>query len=348
MAGHLHTDHVELYATPEQAMELVPEIPRMYDEPFADSSQIPTFLVSRLARQHVTVSLSGDGGDELFGGYNRYTWAGQLWSKLEPIPLPLRRLGAAGIMYLSADAWDSLFHACSAVLPREWRQRVPGYKLHKLASVMGSSDPYEMYYRLTSHWMAPETIVSNGKEPVTLLTQGGIPPFPSGTEQMMYLDSITYLPDDILVKLDRATMAVSLEGRVPFLDHRVAEFAWRLPLSMRVRQREGKWILRQVLYRYVPRELVERPKFGFGIPLDSWLRGPLREWAEALLDEGRLRREGFLNPKAIRSAWQEHLSGRGSWQYHLWDVLMFQAWLDENYHTSESAYASPAAWVERA
>jgi asparagine synthase (glutamine-hydrolysing) len=249
---------------------------------------------------------------------------------------------------LSADAWDSLFRTCTAVLPRDWRQRVPGYKLHKLASVMGSSDPYEMYYRLTSHWMAPETIVAGGKEPLTLLTQGGIPAFPSGTEQMMYLDSITYLPDDILVKLDRATMAVSLEGRVPFLDHRVAEFAWRLPLPMRVRQREGKWILRQVLYRYVPRELVERPKFGFGIPLDSWLRGPLREWAEALLDEGRLRREGFLNPKAISSAWQEHLSGKGSWQYHLWDVLMFQAWLDENYHTSESAYARPAAWVERA
>ena len=344
VARHLHTDHTELYATPQEAMEVVPHLPRIYDEPFADSSQIPTFLVARLARQHVTVSLSGDGGDEVFGGYNRHTWAGQLWRKLEPIPLPLRRLGAAGILSLSAEAWDSLFRASNSVLPREWRQRMPGYKLHKLASVMGSSDAHDMYYRLTSHWMAPKTIVPGGREPPTLLTQGAVAAFPSATEQMMYLDSVTYLPDDILVKLDRATMAVSLEGRVPLLDHRVAEFAWRLPLAMRVRQREGKWILRKVLDRYVPRELVERPKFGFGIPLDSWLRGPLRDWAEALLNEGRLRREGFLNPEPIRRYWQEHLSGRRSWQYHLWDVLMFQAWLDEHHRAPESdTYASPAA-----
>jgi len=346
VARYLHTDHTELYASPQEAMEVVPYLPQIYDEPFADSSQIPTFLVARLARQHVTVSLSGDGGDELFGGYNRHTWAGPLWRRLEPIPLPLRKLGAAGILYLSAGAWDSLFRASSPVLPREWQQRMPGYKLHKLASVMGSSDAYEVYYRLTSHWISPETIVSSGREPPTLLTQGGVALFPSATEQMMYLDSVTYLPDDILVKLDRATMAVSLEGRIPLLDHRVAELAWRLPLPLRVRRRQGKWILRQVLYRYVPRELVERPKFGFGIPLDSWLRGPLRDWAETLLDEGRLRREGFLNPEPIRKFWQEHLSGRRSWQYHLWDILMFQAWLDEHHRGLESdTYASPAARV---
>ena len=336
VACYLNTDHTELYASPQEAMEVVPHLPQIYDEPFADSSQIPTFLVARLARQHVTVSLSGDGGDEIFGGYNRHTWAGPLWRKLKPIPRPLRRLGAAGILQLSAEAWDSLFRASSPMLPREWRQRMPGYKLHKLASVMRSSDAQDMYYRLASHWMAPETMVFGGKEPPTLLTQGTAASFPSATEQMMYLDSVTYLPDDILVKLDRATMAVGLEGRVPFLDHRVAEFAWRLPLPLRVRGRQGKWILRQVLYRYVPRELVERPKFGFGIPLDSWLRGPLRDWAEALLDEGRLRREGFLNPEPIRRSWQEHLSGRRSWQYHLWDVLMFQAWLDEHHRVPEN------------
>src|ERR1019366_1700078 len=221
---------------------------------------------------------------------------------------------------------------------------VPGYKLHKLASVMGSSDVLGMYYRFASHWFEPEAVVPGAREPLTLLTNGDLARLPTAAEQMMYLDSVTYLPDDILVKLDRATMAVSLEGRVPILDHRVAEFAWRLPLRLRVRGRQGKWILRQVLYRYVPRELVDRPKAGFGIPLDSWLRGPLRDWAEALLDEGRLRPEGFLDPKLIRRCWQEHLSGRRRWQYHLWNVLMFQAWLDEQHRAVESdAYASPAA-----
>ena len=344
VARHLHTDHSELYVTPQEAMAVVPLLPQIYDEPFADPSQIPTFLVSKLARQHVTVSLSGDGGDELFGGYNRHVWGGPLWRKLQPIPHSLRRLGSAGITALSPETWNSLFRMLKPVLPRDWQQRVPGFKLHKLASVMTSSDAYEMYYRFTSHWFSPEEVVLGAAEPPTLLTTRDLAQLPTATEQMMYLDTMTYLPDDILTKLDRATMAVSLEGRVPFLDHRIAEFAWRLPLSWRVRGREGKWILRQVLYNYVPRELVERPKAGFGIPLDSWLRGPLRDWAEALLDEGRLRREGFLNPEPIRRSWQEHLSGRRSWQYHLWDVLMFQAWLDEHHRAPESdTYASPAA-----
>ena len=197
-----------------------------------------------------------------------------------------------------------------------------------------------MYYQLASHWSAPTDMVRHSQEPVTLLTNGHRPHLPTPAEQMMYLDAVTYLPDDILVKVDRATMAVSLEGRIPFLDHRVAEFAWRLPLSMRVREREGKWVLRQVLYRYVPRELVERPKTGFGIPLDSWLRGPLRHWAETLLAEDRLRREGFFNPAPIRRLWQELLSGKGSWQYHLWDVLMFQAWLEESHQAPETKRAS--------
>ena len=211
---------------------------------------------------------------------------------------------------------------------------------------MASSDEYEMYYRFASHWFHPEEVVLGAREPTTWFRNGAVARLPTVTEQMMHLDAVTYLPDDILVKLDRATMAVSLEGRVPFLDHRIAEFVWRLPLRLRVRGREGKWILRQILYRYVPRELVERPKFGFGIPLDSWLRGPLRDWAEALLDEERLRRDGFLDPRPIRRAWNEHVSGRGNWEYHLWDVLMFQAWLDEHHRAPESdAYARPGASI---
>jgi asparagine synthase (glutamine-hydrolysing) len=340
VARHLRTDHTELYVTPEEAMAVVPRLAQIYDEPFADSSQIPTFLVSQLAREKVTVSLSGDGGDEVFGGYNRHTWSGPLWRKLQPVPLALRRLGASMILTLSPQSWDALFHSASPVLPRMWRQRVPGYKLHKLASVMDSHDVYDMYHRFTSHWSDPPLLQSDVVEPGKLLTSDGLSQLLSATEQMMYLDSVTYLPDDILVKLDRATMAVSLEGRIPLLDHRVAEFAWRLPLSMRVRGREGKWILRQVLYRYVPRELIERPKFGFGVPLALWLRGPLRDWAEELLDERRLRYDGFFNIAPIRRAWEEHLSGRLNWEYHLWDILMFQAWLDESRRTSGSYSAS--------
>ena len=303
----------------------------MYDEPFADSSQIPTFLVSRLARQHVTVSMSGDGGDEIFGGYNRHTWGGPLWRKLQPVPLPLRKLGSASLMFLSPDVWDSLFRRFAPVLPHSWKQRMPGYKLHKLAAVMGSADTNEMHNRFATHWNDPEELLggSTGSIAASFERSDGAS-LPSPTEQMMYRDSVTYLPDDILVKVDRATMAVSLEGRIPLLDHRVAEFAWRLPLKMKVREKEGKWVLRQVLYRYVPRELVERPKFGFGIPLDSWLRGPLREWAESLLTEARLRSEGYFNPAPIRRVWNQHLTGQRRWEFHLWDVLMFQAWLEDS------------------
>jgi asparagine synthase (glutamine-hydrolysing) len=331
VAKHLGTDHYELYVTPRQALEVVPRLPEIYDEPFADSSQIPTFLLSRLARQQVTVSMSGDGGDEMLGGYNRHTWGGPLWGKLQQVPLPLRKFGSISLMALSPDAWDSLFRTFGPILPRGWRQRVPGYKLHKLASVMGSADAGEMYDRLATHWDGTDGLLPAAigwKDAGSRRTRG--PKLPSATEQMMYDDAVTYLPDDILVKVDRATMAVGLEGRMPLLDHRVAEFAWRLPLVLKVRGSQGKWILRQVLDRYVPRELVERPKFGFGIPLDSWLRGPLQEWAESLLDVRRLRSDGFFNPAPIRRAWELHLSGRRHMEFHLWDVLMFQAWLDNN------------------
>jgi asparagine synthase (glutamine-hydrolysing) len=308
----------------------------MYDEPFADSSQIPTFLVSQLARRHVTVSLSGDGGDEIFGGYNRHTWIGPLWHKLKPIPVSLRRLGAAAVTALPPRVWDSVYRGLRPVMSPAWRQSMPGYKLHKLANIMASSTVDQMYFGLTSHWLNPQLLMRNSSEPPTLLTNGTRDHLPTAAEEMMYLDAMTYLPDDILAKVDRATMAVSLEGRIPFLDHRVAEFAWKLPLSFRIRGHQGKWIVRQLLYRYVPRELVDRPKSGFGIPLGAWLRGPLREWAEALLDEGRLRREGWFDPLLIRRAWREHLAGRRPWEYQLWDVLMFQAWLEGNARQPDS------------
>jgi len=331
VAKHIGTDHTELYVTPKQALDVVPLLPAMYDEPFADSSQIPTYLVSRLARQHVTVSMSGDGGDEIFGGYNRHIWGGPLWRKLEPLPLPLRKLGAASLTALSPETWDTLFRISRPALPGTWRQRVPGYKLHKLASVMGSTNADEMHDRFATHWNSPQDLLREiPLEPVLDLSTERGPHLPSPTEQMMYRDAVTYLPDDILVKVDRATMATSLEGRMPLLDHRVAEFTWRLPLTMKVRGKEGKWILRQVLYRYVPRELVERPKFGFGVPLDSWLRGPLRDWAESLLDERRLRSEGFFDPATIHQAWRWQLAGKQALEYHIWDVLMFQAWLEQS------------------
>ena len=331
VACHLGTDHTELYVTPEETMAVIPRLPMLYDEPFADASQIPTFLVSELARRHVTVSLSGDGGDELFAGYNRYFWGRSIWRQIGWMPRRLRGTAARTLAGVSPGAWDRMFHTAGAVLPKNLRQRNPGDKLAKLAEVMSADGPDAMYLALVSHWKEPAALVPGAFEPPTPLTQrdqwADLPDF---TQRMMYLDTITYLPDDILVKVDRASMGVSLEARVPLLDHRVVEFAWRLPLSLKIRNEQGKWLLRQVLYRYVPREIIERPKTGFGVPLDVWLRGPLRDWAEALLAEQRLRAEGFFQPEPIRSKWAEHLAGRHNWQYYLWSVLMFQSWLEAN------------------
>lgn len=331
VAHHLGTDHTELYVSPEQAMSVIPNLPVIYDEPFADSSQIPTFLVSEMARQHVAVSLSGDAGDELFSGYNRYQITANTWSRLGKLPKPVRVAIAAGILKVSPKKWDSV--AKHTPLANNWAGI--GYKLHKAAGVMAATSANELYQGLVSQWTRPEDIVLGAREPSTLLT--GNKPELSGlndVEQMMALDMLTYLPDDILTKVDRAAMAVSLETRVPFLDHRVVEFAWSLPLEYKLRREDNgyktKWALRQVLYRYVPKHLVERPKMGFGIPIDSWLRGPLRDWAENLLDESRLLREGYFNPTPIRQRWLEHLSGARDWQHSLWCVLMFQAWLEEH------------------
>lgn len=330
IANHLGTDHNELYITPQQALDVIPQLPRLYCEPFSDSSQIPTFLVAQLARQQVTVSLSGDAGDELFCGYNRYLLTNRLWNKLSILPTSIRQLAAHGITSVSPDSWNALLRPLQGFLPAGLQQDNFGDKLHKGAAVMTAPNIDVLYQRLVSHWDDPASIVKGGSEPPTLLT-GNAPDLPglNAIERMMALDTLTYLPDDILVKLDRAAMGVSLEGRVPFLDHRVVEFAWSLPQSMKLREGTSKWILREVLYRYVPKALIERPKMGFAVPIGEWLRGPLRDWAENLLDEGRLEREGFFYALPIRQKWAQHLSGQRNWQNHLWSVLMFQAWLEQ-------------------
>jgi len=325
VAQHLGTAHSELCVTPAEALALIPRLPTLYDEPFADPSMIPTFLVSEFARRQVTVSLSGDGGDELFGGYGRYRLGRTLWRSLSWIPGPVRR-GAAALALPSAaprrlsQIVDTLARPVTGT--RSLRER-----LRQAADVLSVPSSTALYHYLMSYWKAPTTIVPGASEPPIPQTDPARwANVPGIAHQMMYLDLVTYLPDDILVKLDRASMGVSLESRVPLLDHRVIEFAWRLPPHLRIRGGEGKWLLRQLVHRHVPRGLVERPKMGFGVPISAWLRDPLRDWAEALLDETRLRREGMLDPRPIRTKWKEHVSDRTRWDYDLWAVLMFQAW----------------------
>jgi len=325
IARHLGTDHTELYVTPEEAMAVIPRLPMLYDEPFADSSQIPTFLVSQLAKQHVTVCLSGDAGDELFCGYNRYQITNSLWQKFSMLPVSLRMLMAKGITSFPPQGWNYL----AKYIPGSQRYNNIGDKLHKGAGVLASRSVEELYRGLISHTCEPATLVIGGEEPPTLLTEdiayfGGL----SDVQRMMALDLLTYMPDDILVKVDRAAMGVSLETRVPFLNHRLVEFAWTLPQSIKLRHGQAKWPLRQVLNRYVPRELIDRPKMGFGVPLHDWLRGPLRDWAETLLDEKRLCREGIFDSVLIRKLWCEHLRGKRNRTYLIWNILVFQAWLE--------------------
>jgi asparagine synthase (glutamine-hydrolysing) len=327
VASYLGTDHTELYVTPEQAQAVIPRLPEIYDEPFADRSQIATFLVAQLARRDVTVAMSGDGGDEVFGGYNRHFYGPWLWKRIKPWPKELRRGAAAALIAVSPRAWDAAARQALRVLPRSGRQPTPGYHIHKLADLLTSDGCDSIYRRLTSYWHDPASLVVDGHEPPTILTEPGRTPLGADfSSEMMYLDAATYLPDDILVKVDRASMAVSLEVRAPLLDHRVVEFAWRLPTSMKVSGREGKRVLRHLLERYVPRALVDRPKQGFDVPLGAWLRGPLRDWAEAMLEPQRLLREEYLRPEPIQTAWTEHLNGMRDRAWALWPVLMFQTW----------------------
>ena len=321
VAKHLGTEHHELYVSSEDARGVIPDLPRWYDEPFADSSQIPTLLVSELARRHVTVVLSGDGGDELLAGYNRYLHGKRLITWTERVPRPLRSAGAAMLQAVPAGAWDGIGR-----LPGMPRQLRAADRAAKLAEMLRAGAEERLYRQLVGQWPSPEALVPGATEPVDAIWSGALAEeVPDFVERMQLIDMLTYLPDDILAKVDRASMAVSLEARVPLIDHRVVEHCFHLPSHMRIRNGETKWLLRRVLDRYVPRALVDRPKMGFGVPVHAWLRGPLRDWAEALLAPARLAEEGF-DPAPIRERWQQHVSGSANWQYQLWCVLMYQSW----------------------
>lgn len=326
VAQHLGTDHTELYVTPDEARAVIPDLPCLYDEPLADPSQIPTFLVSALARRHVTVTLSGDGGDELFGGYGRYADAQRRWTSLRRMPFPARRLAAQAARSLAALGWEARLEQLHWALPARLARGLEGQRLHLLAELVAGG-PDRVYEHVISIWRCPNDVVVGAGQaapPDWKADPGTIPQF---YERMMLRDLVFYLPDDILVKVDRASMGVSLETRAPLLDHRVVEWVWRLPTALKWRPTQSKWLLRQVLYRYVPAALVDRPKMGFGVPIDSWLRGPLREWAEDLLDERRMAQAGILNPKPVRQAWNRHLAGEPNQEYRLWAILSLQVWL---------------------
>jgi len=330
IAKYLGSDHQEWIVTADDALSLIPKIPNYYDEPFADASQIPTLLVSSLARKSVAVALSGDGGDELFAGYNRHQWAPSLLRKIQLIPKIVRKAIAVLIETPSPNGWDYFFKIVDPILPNRLRARHPGEKIHKIAILLRQSGERELYEALVRIWPNPLPLLSGDSYNLTdrhnnLWSLGN-----SFTERMTYLDTATYLPDDILVKVDRAAMSHSLETRVPLLDHRIVEFAAQLPLSMKIHQGSGKWILRKLLEKYIPRNLIDRPKSGFGVPIGEWLNGPLQDWAEDLLSEKKLKDGGYFNVKQARGVWMQHTSGKKNHQYQLWSVLMFQDWLDSH------------------
>ncbi len=327
VARHLQTDHTELYAGPREALEVIPRLPRLYDEPFADPSQIPTHLLCALTRDHVKVALSGDGGDELFGGYNRYFWAPRVWKWNSRLPERAKARIAQGL----ATRYPSLarrYEKMSPLLPRRYRVEMAGEKLLKLANLFGAANLDEMYEHLRAHGNT-SVCMSGHRDKEGAFASETVPRDLHPAERMMYRDMVEYLPDDILVKVDRASMGVGLEVRAPYLDHRVVEFVWSLPLRLKLRGGAGKWILRRLLSRYAPASRILRPKMGFAVPIGEWLRGPLENWAEDLLRESCLRGEDFFHAKTIRKMWEQHASGEKDWQFCLWNVLMFQAWLEE-------------------
>jgi asparagine synthase (glutamine-hydrolysing) len=328
IATHLGTEHTELRLSASDALSLIPQLPATYDEPFADSSQLPTQLVMQLARRHVTVALSGDAGDEFFGGYNRYVFGPKAWRRIGWMPVSIRRVLGAAMTAIPATGVNRV----AGPITRGFGIALPGDKLHKLGRRLHEArDQDDFYVSLVSEWQDSGQIAIGSTLPNNLLdNRARWPRLSDPVARMMALDGLTYLPDDILVKVDRASMAVSLEARAPFLDRDLMEFAWTLPMSMKLRNGKGKWLVRRLLDRYVPPRLIERPKMGFGIPLDQWLRGPLRDWAETLLAEDRLRQEGFFDPVLIRKAWLRHLCEESSYGYRLWSVLMFQSWLENS------------------
>lgn len=329
VANHLGTDHTELYVTPKMALDVIPKLPALYDEPFGDSSQIPTFLLSQLARGSVTVCLSGDGGDELFAGYPRYLRTQKFKNVFSRFPYPIRKIGSKLLTAVSAENWARMGSRIQSILPLKKKPRYAGQKLYVLGEIFPFPDSEALYLDVVSHWRDPTSVVFQSSEPPTVMNR--VDPWIRNldlVQRLMFLDCVSYMPDDILTKLDRASMGVSLEARVPLLDHRVAEFAWSLPFDMKVRNGEAKWILKRVLYKYVPQALVDRPKKGFAVPVGSWIQGPLKDWAEDLLAEKRLQQEGFFNSKAIRKKWISHRDGECNWSFNLWTVLMFQAWLE--------------------
>ena len=324
LAKYLGTDHNELYVSQQDALSVIPKLPYIYDEPFSDPSQIPTFLVSQLAKQHVTVSLSGDGGDELFCGYNRYNMGYHVWQKLRAFPPSIRQM----VAWLITQPVAYLLDLVQKCIPKRYQVSNLPDLLLKLSLVLKCEGDDAFYNTLVSNHSYSEAIVIGNIETKNLHSNGeNIPNFLDIREKMMFLDMISYLPDGILTKVDRASMAVSLEARVPLLDHRLVEFAWRIPMKFKSNSGTGKLLLRHVLDRYVPRQLMERPKMGFGIPIEQWLRGSLRDWGEELLKEKRLKEEGFFNTQIVRKMWEGHQRGLRRWHYSLWSILMFQAWL---------------------
>lgn len=329
IASFLATNHNELYVSSNDCMKVIPMLSDIYDEPFADSSQIPTFLVSKLAATSVKVSLSGDGGDELFGGYNRYLFANNFWNKLNYFPVSLRKLLGNFLVSVSPETWNRVLNNFHSFLPIHLKVNNIGDKIHKASNILSSDSIDEVYFKLLIQWSDPNMLLHR----ISLSSKNLLPGQNSNLnniEKMMLKDLLSYLPDDILCKVDRASMAVSLESRIPFLDHHLFELSSKLPISLKINQGSSKWILKEILKKYIPVQLIERPKMGFALPIDQWLRGPLKDWANFLLDKNEMLKDGILNPLPIHQKWEEHLSGKRNWHYHLWSILMFQNWLKSN------------------